>query len=158
MFFNKRGILIGFAIAVLLVAYHMFPMTAQYRCEMLSSTLGLSMILGEIFGGAMSGFIIGKYLSAPFTKSGKIWGGIIGSILISPMAFVTGVASGTMSIGLGTMAGSLIGMRQVGIYGVLFIVIILVIILVECAGAGIGAFLGSFTQSLFQRLFHHTKK
>lgn len=158
MFFDKMGILIGFAIAVLLNFYDIFSTAPQRRADTFLSTFGLVMILGTILGGAMSGFIVEKYLRARFTRGGNIWGGIIGAILISPVALEGGVAFGTMSVDYGELLGRLIGMRQFGIYGVLCVGIILVIIIEEFISAVIGAFLGSLAQSLFQRLFLHTKK
>lgn len=157
-FINKKGIVIGVIIAVLLISYHIFSTPAHRRGDTFLSAFGLLMILGVIFGGALSGLIIEKYLRARLLKVGRLWGGLIGSILISPLALVSGVAFSTVGIGYGELLGSMIGMRQIGIYVGLFVTIVLVVIIVECAGAGIGAFSGSFIQSVVQRFFHHAKR
>lgn len=159
IFFDKIGFLIGFAIAALLNFYDIFSTAPQRRADTFLSTFGLFMILGEIVGGAVSGFIVEKYLRARLSKGGNIWGGIIGAVLISPVALEDGVAFGTMSaVGYGELLGRLIGMRQVGIYGVLCVGIILVIIIAEFISAVIGAFLGSLAENLFKSIFARTEK
>ncbi len=122
------------------------------------TVFGLLTITGVILGGALSGFIIENYLKSRSMKVGKIWGGLIGGILISPLALVDGIAFGTMGIGYGELLGNMIGMGQGGIYIGLFVSIVLVMVIVECAGAGIGALLGSLIQIVIQLFFKYLKR
>jgi hypothetical protein len=155
---NKKGIVIGVIMAFTIISYHTFSTPAHLRVNTFLSDVGLVMTLGVIMGGALSGFIIEIFLRTKLMTIGRLWGGIIGSILISPMAVVAGIAFGTMSLGYGVSLDNLIGMHQVGVYVVLFVFIVLVETFVACGGAGIGAFSGSFIQYVIQHCFHHVKE
>lgn len=155
---NKKGVVIGVIIAILLTSYHVFSTAAHRRVDTFLSGFGLVMTLGVIMGGALSGLIIEIFLRTRRMTVGRLWGGIIGSILISPMAVVAGIAFGTMSGGYGVALGSLIGMHEVGIYVVLFVFTMLVESFVACGGAGIGAYSGSFIQIVIQRCFRQVKR
>ncbi len=150
---NKMGLLVGSGVAVLLISYHVLAAPAHLRRETFLSSLGIFMFLGVFCGEAMSGLFIANYIGTRLRKRGAIWGCIIGGVLISPLAVVGGIAFGTMSLGLGTMAGSLLGMRELGIYGVMCVYIMLVIIVLECGAAGIGSFLGYLIQRIGEWIF-----
>ena len=154
---NRKGIVIGVIVAILLTSYGVFSTAAHRRVDTFLSGLGLVMILGVIIGGALSGFIIEIFLRTRRMTVGRLWGGIIGSILISPIAVEAGIAFGTMSSGYGVALGNLIGMREAGIYFVIFVFTVLVESFVACGGAGIGAYSGSFIQIVIQRCFRQVK-
>jgi hypothetical protein len=155
---KMKALIIGVIIGVLLLSYGIFTTPASERWDTFLSGPGLLMSLGVLCGAALSALIVEKYLRLEKGNVGGIWGSIIGSILISPLALFFGIGSSPMGIGYGEVLGGIIGMRQTGSYVGLFVVIIMMIILVESAGVGIGAFLGSLIQSVIWRYCHYVKK
>jgi hypothetical protein len=155
---KTKAVIIGVILGVILISYEIFTTPASGRWDTFFSGPGLLMSLGVLCGAAFSALIVEKYLRLKKGKVGRIWGGIIGSILISPLALVFGIVFSPLGIGYGELLGGMIGMSQIGSYVGLFVAIILMVILVESAGVGIGAFLGSLIQSVIWRCCHYVKK
>lgn len=150
---NMIGLKVGAIIAFLLTCYHLFLMPSHGRQEFLTSLGGWLMISGVLLGGAISGFIIETAIIYKLTRTGSIWGCIIGSILISPLSMYLGIILSTISGGMGENLGRKIGIEDFGIRIGIFIGIILFIVVVELIGALIGAVLGFFAESL-TRMFY----
>lgn len=147
---NKVGIIIGFIIAVLLMIYHVLPIKNEIRYEKWLSLVGLGMILSVVIGGMVSGYIVENFFIKKYLKIGQIWGGIAGSVLISPYAIYYGIVTSPMGGYLGIMFLSL-GLGNHGYFLGICIAIALVIIIVECLGAIVGAALGGLIQKVIQR-------
>lgn len=150
---NKKGIIIGSTIAILLLCYHSIPFSLQDIQKRWLNVLGLLMTLNLILGGAISGFIVENCFIHKLTKKGSIIGCITGSVLISPLSFYSSAVMGCILVGDWIpFFVSKIGMGKSGSILVLFIGIILVIIIVESIGAMIGTALGFLGENLVRQL------
>ncbi|MEW6657341.1 MAG: hypothetical protein AB1424_01645 [Thermodesulfobacteriota bacterium] len=149
---NKAGIITGFIIAFLLLSYNILPEKDEVRRATWLSAIGLSMIFAVLIGGIISGFIVEKYVINKSTKAGQTWGGIAGSVLISPLSIYYGIASSSLGVVVGAMVSSSFGIGYYGVYIGIFISIASFIIITECIGAITGAFIGAFLQNIIERV------
>lgn len=147
---GKIGIVIGFIIAILLIINQSIPIKEEIKYETWLSFVGLGMILSVVIGGMVSGFIIENYVIKRYAKKWQIWGGIAGSILISPLSLYYGITFSPMGGYLGIIFMSL-GLGNYGYFIGICITIVIVIVIVECLGAIIGAALGGLIQKVLHR-------
>ncbi len=147
---NKIGIIVGFLIAVLLIIYHLLPVKKEIRYENWLSFVGIGMILSEIIGGMISGYVVENFFIKKYAIIGQFWGGIAGSILIAPYAEYYGIVTSPMGGYLGIIFLSL-GLGNYGYFLGICIAIALVIIIVECLGAIVGAALGGLIQKVIHK-------
>jgi hypothetical protein len=148
---NKMGIIIGTSIAVLLVFFHIFSSRSQDKWELLSA-VDLSMNLGVIIGGAISGFIVEHYFVHRFSKMGIIIGSVVGSISISPLAVYYGIIFGGLSgmAFLGFLMGfvEIKNVKEIVAFIGMFFGIAVVVVIVESVGAVIGSVIGFLVERL----------
>ena len=150
---HYTGVLIGFIIACILITYYSIPIKNGQIRTSLFSIITITSTAGVLIGGIISGYIIENYFCHIFLRKGQRWGGIIGSILISPSSLFYATITGTLGLGMGFTLFSLhvIG-KCLPLIG-LFSTIVAVIVICESIGFLIGSVVGLFVQNIFHKIF-----
>jgi hypothetical protein len=100
-----------------------------------------------------SGFVVEHYIIRKATNLGPIWGGITGSILITPLSLYYGIIPAMFGAMWANVFLTKLGLGGFpGISIALAIVYALWIIIIEYIGAIIGFALGFLVQKLVQRV------
>jgi hypothetical protein len=141
---GMRGLVAGTLVASSLVGYQVL---SNYGAIERDGLYWGVMVVPVVFGGAVSGFLVERYIRYVFSRRGSVWGAVIGSVLVSPFALHYGVLLGTLGGGLGETLGERLGVGEAGVYGGVGLSVVTTIVVIEPVGAAVGGSIGSLTES-----------